>query len=169
GHLGHFGIPALEDFGDLAGLLLVRDVERRLLPIAPLALLEANDRHLGRPELALRPIQLLEQEHHRRPAALGEDGALDLFANEHALVLVVVRQLVEGFGHDGGQVSRAMAARSSGERSMNSRPMPGKRSLAPPRATRTTRPCVRMWRPPGRSNSITNISPTSNRRSERRN
>src|SRR5262245_5950576 len=101
-HLGDLGIPALEDLGDLAGLLFVRDVERRLLAVAALALLEPDDRHLGRPELALGAIQLLEQEHHRRPAALGQDRALDLLANEHALILVVVGQLVEGFGHDGG-------------------------------------------------------------------
>ena len=147
-HLCDLGIPALEHLGDLPRLLLVRDVERRLLAIAPLALLEADDRHLGRPELALGAIQLLKQEHHRRPAALGQHGAIDLLADEDALVLIVVGQLFERLRHVSrlacAQVSRAIAARSSGERSMNSRPMPGNLSFAPPRATRTTRPWVRM-------------------------
>src|SRR5262252_1866416 len=110
-HFGDLGIPALEHGGDLPGLLLVRDVERRLLAVAALALLEPDDRHLRRPELALGAVQLLEQEHHRRPAALGQDRAIQLLADEDTLVLVIVRQLFERFRHlpsgeprDGGAI-----------------------------------------------------------------
>src|SRR3990172_8064690 len=92
-------VPPLDDLDDLARLLLARDVEARLLAVHAAGLLEADDGDLRvAPGLGL-PVQLLVEEHHRRPRALGQDRAVDLLADQLALVLVVVGQLLERLGH----------------------------------------------------------------------
>src|SRR5450432_2489781 len=102
GHLCNFGIPVFEHGDDLPGLLLAGDIERRLLAIATLALLEAHDGHLGCPKFSALSVQLLEEEHQGSPAALGEHRSLQLLANQLAVFLIIVGQFVECLGHGKG-------------------------------------------------------------------
>src|SRR5262249_56168573 len=57
-------------------------------------------------ELLGLAVQLAVKKHNRRPRALGQHRAVDLLADQLALVLVVVGQLVERLGHGYSRWSR---------------------------------------------------------------
>src|SRR5205085_11454075 len=97
--LPHRPVPLLNDLDDSLGLRLVRNVEAGMFAERAALLLKTHDRNLGLAELLAAPVALLVEEHHRRPRTLGQHDSVQLLADENAVILEVVGELLERLGH----------------------------------------------------------------------